>query len=219
MSKNIAVLGNSHVRYFLGELTSGDDTHEFDLHGHHVTVAQFGITGATAWGLSNPQSRTGAGEKVRNYLAEHDDIDLLVLVFGEVDVRDHIKPRANAAPNTPIASHVIPVIERYGKFLESLNIHRSRHVALAGCVPYSVSAVSCDPHINDIAIVFNYYLRAMAENHGFLYLDLFTDFTGPDGALLHVFGRNPNNPAEPHLDHDAVEDVVRANLLDLLDCP
>lgn len=85
--------GNSHIWSVIRESSDKSDVMiEDDLPGGHlIRIWKVGDTGATAYGLRYTESRTRSRESVLRHLAERtEESPVLFLVFGEVDITEHI---------------------------------------------------------------------------------------------------------------------------------
>jgi hypothetical protein len=103
----IYVIGDSHAMFY--QLAR-------DIVGIHVGPA-------TAYNLINPNSKTQARKKVLHTIEEKGIDEKYVLLFGEIDCRNHICSRYAKVPMEnlkPFSFYVKPTTKRYFKFLDEL---------------------------------------------------------------------------------------------------
>lgn len=87
---DVHVFGDSHWRVFFPILNDGEPGYTYEQDGVR-TIDMVGNTmsGATMYGLSNPNSKTQARQRIIDTIDGLDGIDNVGLTFGEVDVRYH----------------------------------------------------------------------------------------------------------------------------------
>lgn len=202
----IIVLGNSHVRYLLG----GHGGRSFD-HGSFIARGkQFGDTGATIWGLFNPMSRTGAGKNIAEYVrAEADRLPetvglKLVLVLGEVDVRNHVLKHSSSSRTC--ADVIWELIYRYESWIaENIEDHCGVNLCLMGTVPYTKMFFSKDhpsrKMMKYISGLFNAALAGLCNERDWTYIDVYEQLTDVQGFLRDELSCDPTATDDIHLDH------------------
>lgn len=210
---DVGVFGDSHVRCFLDDAEanaiygSPDTFFKVSHAGLTLGIMKLGSSGATARGLPNEHSDSGAGETL---VLHTDRPRAMVLVLGEVDVRAH----AAIAPD-PVAS-ARESLRRYEAFLRDRIIPRLRGpLALANCPAHAASA-----HVsmfqNDrgkgLALaeaVFNDGIADMCERLGARLLDYRTISAGASGRLLLPEDRLVPDGTDCHVFPASIRDALR----------
>lgn len=123
MPNDVYVFGDSHWRVFFPFVNHGAATdnisHVGEFDGVHVrtidTIANE-LSGATMWGLLNPDSKNGARKRILNTLDGLGGVDNVALVFGEVDARYH---HARYYRDGKLSSgRIMELVSRYVKFIQ-----------------------------------------------------------------------------------------------------
>lgn len=166
MYPRVHVIGDSHALHTAGL-----------FHVHHICNEET-LQGATAHNLLADCSITRSKEKIAAILDALDPPrDIILLVFGEVDCRFHLRDEAG----------VSATITRYAQFIESVRERGYRVIVqgVIGAVPQDNSWRQADyPDIlsrGAVVVSFNDTLRAWCDNAGVEFFDTRTSGTG--GAL------------------------------------
>lgn len=175
-----AVIGDSHVRYFRYMQANqprffGDRVH-LDCH-------EFG--GATAYGLKNTGSQSGALQATAKIAATLPDCAQVLIYFGEVDCR-RAAWKAAAVQGKPIEATLAEAAAHLETYLVEQILPRNRRVTLLGAKPQIVGDEDFYQNsLEDERIVFKplperqaataYYnglVRDIASRHGLGYVDI-----------------------------------------------
>lgn len=211
----VHVFGNSHVWTLFGLYGGPNDTRMQTVldDGTVLWGWKLGSTGATAWGLANPNSQTGAGSAIVRILdADPTPAKTVLMVFGEVDVSGFI------GPNRPAEL----AVGRYAGYLHGIQSRPDvRQVIVASVVPHS-RTFHGDQHDRIVANCDDWNIHLMLEcrTRGLTYLDWYTPLDladgEADGNVPDFLEHNANDPGECHLSPDArpiLAAALRASLL------
>lgn len=166
-----------------------DKFFQFPYGGYDWNVMKMGSSGATVYGLVNENSETQAGQIIADHVFE---VQHLVLVLGEVDVRSHISGHDDPWLST---THVM---QRYREFLEQNVLSKiAGKLVLANSLGHSLDSLRVHEKAALATKIFNYDLKSLARSVGAGYLNLYdlsTDDLGlvpennieQDGLMCHV---------------------------------
>ena len=176
------------------------------------------IPGATAYGLSSDQSRTGARESASDFLIEAVD-QLQLFCFGEVDCNSlvwlkgmKITPFINQATDNyisfirifsdkPIISSVtLPPIQSYQQPPYSTRLKHPRKFVSANKRTRT-----------NVVNLFNLKMKSLCSQSNFYFLDLTPDTVGPDGLLDMNFA---SRPGDPHLNPLKLAPIIERKLIE-----
>ncbi len=208
----VNVLGDSHVRYFR------------HLQQHcpleKTFVRVFGITGATASGMTNPASKTRALPAIQYVLARIPRRQFVVFSLGEVDV-GFIVP-LSSSPDEALRK----ACDHYLQFVDSVVAMGFAKVLLATVPPPVIEDWSRWPgpvaHLRKqvsmsladrckLAQRFNTMLREGQSTHGYRFLDVEDQFADNTGHV-HPELISPR-PGDLHLNNDRAAAIYREALL------
>ncbi len=116
---DVYVFGDSHWRVFFPFVNHGAATDHVSHEERGVrtidTIANE-LSGATMWGLLNPNSKNGARNRILNTLTELGGTDNVGLVFGEVDARFH-HDRYYDATGRISNARILRLLANYAQFI------------------------------------------------------------------------------------------------------
>lgn len=181
---------------------------------------KFSNTGATAWGLLNENSRTGAGVGIKKILDSEPGQKDVLLCFGEVDVVDHIGKHG-----TPEDESLRQTVDRYMQFCrEILDRPDTGVVLVTSTIPHSkIFRGSDHDRLRSLSERWNALVMTGCDANGLTYVDWYDCIDGAfgsprDGNVEDIGEHDPTSPNERHMS-DAVRPVllaqVRAALLRL----
>lgn len=183
------VLGNSHVRYFLGDETSPNREYSNPESGLNLKIMQCGSTGATIWGLPNTSSKTNAGETIKRVCAENATTGMTIMVLGDVDIREHLWK--HITPERKIQDVVGDLIARYADFVQKNVQPYTANVVLTAVVPFTFNyyrnAANIDQRkalIPYCRMEFNRQLEKLCAERRWSYLSFYDMMTDELGCLL-----------------------------------
>lgn len=172
--REIACIGNSHVHYILGQHGTYNEEVTREIDGFRFSG--YAAKGATVWGLTNPNSKSGAYHMAAKVLNKKPSE--IFVCFGEVDVRMHIHKHPN------LHTSVSTVIDRFMQFLISLG---SERIHVMGTIPYTehvVSELKLPKYLRQAPVVWNAMLaRELLKDHRYNYIDVYSAISTDDGLL------------------------------------
>jgi hypothetical protein len=210
----LRVLGNSHVRYFLGHDPVAVHRWAASPDGF-ATTYQAGHSGATIWGLRNKDSSTGAGEKLAEVCASGElGDDHVVMVLGDVDLKRHLVKRDDPFSGVP------EIIDLYEDFLvKHVTPYCRSGLSLFGGVPPSranlrldeMSGIRGSPEkLPELVRCFDRALERMAAKHeGWRLIDPLWSLAGPDGFVSDDLMNTREAPNETHIRYEITLGSVR----------
>ena len=214
----IYVIGNSHVRYFLGRDCTYDEEFVLDKQGLEVRIMQCGGTGATIWGLDHRASLTGAGHKIAETMEKHKP-DMAVIVLGDVDLREHVWK--HISEKRSFDTVIMELVEKYEDWLAQNVLPHTRHLVLNACPPFSLSYFKHSAAQNAWRVSlpycimrFNEMLERRCEVRGWTLFSHYESFTDAFGCLKLEFVRAQSD-VEVHLEYDKAAEVFVPRLLEL----
>ena len=214
----IYVIGNSHVRYFLGRDAAYDEEFVRNEEGLEIRIRQCGGTGATIWGLDHRASLTGAGHKISETMEKHKP-DMVVLVLGDVDLREHVWK--HVAHDRSLDSVILDLVDKYEDWIITNVKPHTRHIVLNACPPFSLiyykySAAQAHQRVSLPYCVmrFNEILENRCEVRGWTMFSCYEKFTDAFGCLKPEFAQKENGPAV-HMDYGKAAEVFIPRLLEL----
>jgi len=174
------VLGCSHARYFrymqLNQLKYFDGA---------VHLECYEFAGATAYGLGNADSDSGALQATRQLRPRIAKADRVLVQFGEIDCR-RAAWKAAAVSGRPIEETIRESAQQLEGYVEKEVLPHNRNVLLLGAKPQIIADEDFYQNsLEDertvfqplaererITLVFNALLRQAAERHGIGYADI-----------------------------------------------
>ncbi|MDI7864039.1 hypothetical protein MRS76_19000 [Rhizobiaceae bacterium n13] len=219
--RRLLFLGDSHTKYFVYAARKG-------LLGERQTSSCI-VFGATARGLTNPQSRTGALLKFNEFLAQQPDRSVLLLHLGEVDCGFVIWYQAQEHARS-IQSQMAQSVDSYFAFIDEIR-NRYRHTLLVtgATVPTirdgtdwgevahmrrKVTATLSDR--TNLTLDFNEELRIQCTGRSIEYLDITSQLLDPVTGVVDNGFRNPDE-ADHHLNKRVVAPIWANTLNPVLD--
>lgn len=218
----ILVLGDSHAGVF-------EYMFDRDLLLPHLVNCDL-VGGATAYGLNNDRSATGAFTVFLHALRRYAAYDVVVIMLGEVDCSFALLKKAereNVSPESLI-DQSFSGLRRLVSVARGDRASPARRVILAGAILPTVDDQSAPRQVNELrreiqvsqaertrlVLRFNEELRKMAEELGFGYIDLTADTLDPATGL--VDSGYLDTPEDHHLAHAASAPLWARELLKVL---
>ena len=210
-ARMVLFLGDSHTKYFTYAARKG-------FLGERRTASCI-VFGATASGLSNPGSKTGALLKFRQFLREQPDGSVLLLHLGEVDCGFVIWYRAQKYAES-VARQMDQSIDAYCGFIDEIRENYDHSlIVTAATVPTirdntdwgevahlrrEVTASLADR--TRLTLDFNDELRRRCADRNILFLDITDALIDPITGVVADRFRNPD-PADHHLNKRVVSPI------------
>lgn len=196
----IYCFGNSHIWALVGGEGTSDVRIEHTEGDLELVGWKLGSSGATAYGLSKKGSTTGAGESIVRILDEEPGKKDVLMIFGEVDVSDHVGHHAGEDDDIRSA------IDRYVEYLKTIEARQDTGlVMVTSAVPHHSHFRGSDrERILRITRKWNSLLESSLEPTGMTYVDWFdsVDIAGgspADGEIDDSFAKNASDPGERHM--------------------
>lgn len=202
-SRTVSFLGDSHTKYFTYAARKG-------YLGERRTASCV-VFGATASGLANPKSQTGALLQFRDFLTEQPDKSILVIHLGEVDCGFVIWYRAQKYAES-VERQMDQAIGAYCAFIDEIRAnYRHTIIVTAATLPTirdntdwgevahlrrEVTASLADR--TRLTHDFNAELRKRCADRSIRYLDITAALLDPRTGVVADRFRNPD-PADHHL--------------------
>lgn len=182
----VLAIGDSHVRVF--------EHWYFALRLPRTAIDIAYVPGATAIGIHNLNSRTGARRTFRDVLASR-PADLVIVHLGEVDTAYTLWARA-ARSGRPVQALADAAVERYWNFLREIR-RKHRVAVLSACLPTlpdqgalgdEVASVrrtveASQRERTQLALSFNRSLQQRCAGVGMPFLDSSEAALGADGLV------------------------------------
>lgn len=196
-------LGDSHVRYLKKAARIGL------LSPHEVSGIEVG--GATAVGMRNPNAKTNAIGRFRDWITDKPRESILIFHLGEVDCGFVVWHRAAKYSET-IESQVMNSIGAYFEFVDELLSLGFRNIIITGA---TLPTITDDDQIGEVVIkrssisvtqkertdltsLYNSFLRDEADKRGLPYVDIASDVIDPETEVVDIRMRN-SNPEDHHM--------------------
>lgn len=194
--RTIHVFGDSHTMYFLGEPIAGGRSNEFHEYKFKndtlFKVMKLGDTGATIFGLSSHDSKTGANRTLRKVFSKH-EIKEAIFILGEVDCRGHlikcprdVKEGLYQPTFEESVGQVILILDSFIK-----EISKDKNIKFNFCCVHPASvqtykSVQEQKAKQDVRVAikeFNKQLKEYCQKHNFGCVDLFDKFVEGDELI------------------------------------
>lgn len=199
----IYYLGDSHVRYLKKAAKLGL------LAPHELSGVEVG--GATAVGMRNPNAKTNALGRFRNWIREKPRTAIVVLHLGEVDCGYVIWYRADKY-DEPVELQMDSSIAAYFEFVDELLDLGFRRIIITGATLPTItdddqvgevvvkrsSITATQKERTELTLEYNAALRREAEARGLPYVDIDEDVLDPATGVVDERMRNPN-PKDHHM--------------------
>lgn len=196
-------LGDSHVRYFKKAAKLGL------LSPHELSGVEVG--GATAVGMRNPNAKTNALGRLRDWIRDKPRKAIVVLHLGEVDCGYVIWYRADKY-DEPVEQQMRNSIDAYFEFVDELRGLGFRRIIITGATLPTItdddqvgevvakrsSITATQRERTDLTLRYNAALRHEAEARSLPYVDIDDDVLDPGTGVVHERMRNPN-PKDHHM--------------------
>jgi len=216
-NQKLTIVGDSHTRYFCYMAKH----HPLE----HTMLRVFNVTGATASGLANPNSKTRAVWAFKTLLRRVPDKENLLIQLGEVDCGFVIWMRAANLPEA--CQHADAVLERYLEFVQWTKKSGFQNIYLSTVSPPTISDWSgwrgpvahmrrqVTAGIEDRAALtcyFNSRLR-MFSGDDYKFLDVEDGWADQNGYTLEPFVCE--TPGDLHLANAPSSEILREGLVKL----
>lgn len=176
------------------------------------------VEGATAMGVTNPNSQTRCGPTIRAYLAEIDPSDDRIFCLGEVDCGFVIWHRA-ARRSLSVDSQLDRAIDNYASILTDAG--DPDRVLVLGAPPPTIldgqdwgevanlrSEVTATlTQRTELTQRFNARLRSVCDNAGYRFIDLAAALIDPATGVIDDRFRH-RDPCDHHLNPDTTTPVL-----------
>jgi surface carbohydrate biosynthesis protein len=190
------VIGCSHVRYFRYMQINQPKFFGSDV---HLECHEF--AGATAYGLGNPNSDSGALSATRQLRERIAAADRVLINFGEIDCR-RAAWKAASISGRPIEEHITESAKHLETYIEREILPLNRNVLLIGAKPQIIAdqdfyRASLEdertifkplPEREKVTLDYNAKLKATAERLKLDYVDL-DDTLKDEKSRRHFFDR------------------------------
>lgn len=190
------VIGCSHVRYFRYMQINQP---KFFGRDAHLECYEFG--GATAYGLGNPNSDSGALSATRQLRERIATADRVLINFGEIDCR-RAAWKAASVSKRPVEEHIAESAKHLAAYIEREILPFNRKVLLIGAKPQIIGdqdfyRASLEdertifkplPEREQVTLDYNAKLKATAERLKLDYVDL-DDILKDEKSRRHFFDR------------------------------
>ncbi len=129
MTHDVYIWGDSHWRVFADRVNNGPPGVMTELYGvRTIDMCANELSGATMWGLLNPNSKNGARRRILGDLDGLGGVDNVGLTFGEVDARyPQHHDRYFNAKGVIIVARLQELVARFRRFIEE-DLLESRRV-------------------------------------------------------------------------------------------
>jgi hypothetical protein len=201
--------GNSHVWSLIGSFGLSDQRIESSDGDLRTVGWKLGGSGATAWALPDHGTTSGAGDKIVGILDSIPGKKDVLMVFGEVDVTEHIGKHGE-----DITASIDHAVARYASYLTMIEKRDDTGLVLvASTVPHSHRFRPIEHELlKSISRQWNAALEAACEPLNLTYVDWYdcvdSAFGSPlDGEVEDCGERNPGDPEERHMS-DAVRPIL-----------
>lgn len=196
-------LGDSHIRYLKKAAKIGI------LAPHEVSGVEVG--GATAVGMRNPNAKTNALGRYREWITDKPREAIVVFHLGEVDCGYVIWYRAEKY-DEPVEVQMMHSVEAYFEFIDELRDMGFHRIIITGA---TLPTITDDDQIGEVVIKrsaitatqkqrteltlrYNEELRGRAEQRGLPYIDIAADVLDPQTGVVDDRLRHPN-PENHHM--------------------
>ena len=150
MNKLLAV-GDSHCRELFGYIKEHKLLPNIDL-------KFLGISSASAYGLNNPNSKTQSNIKIKDFIENNPDSNLILIWLGNVDT-DFIIWYKYLLDKSDIDEIINKSINRFYKYINSLNIKKDKICIICPQIPViddknieEVLNINCENVLKDLDI-------------------------------------------------------------------
>lgn len=191
--KTVHVVGNSHVMYFVGQNVPIDDSVTRVERDLTIRAYKAGDTGATVYGLMNPNSKTQAGKKISEFLSA-EQAKNVVFVLGDVDFREHMLKHLTHGMGS-VEWYLEEVSKKYEQYIRSIDA--GYNISITSMVPFAESyyRFKMGEDLRNAALwflvdSFNTMLFRLAINNGWGFVSL-RNLVDGRGFLREEFVMNP----------------------------
>lgn len=192
------IFGNSHVWCILGSEGASDTRLESRDGDLELVGWKLGGSGATAYGLVKRNSTTRAGESIVRLLDAEPGQKTVLMVFGEVDVSEHIGRRG-----VPEDESIRDTVAQYIRYLRDLVARPDvDSVLVASVVPHKSGYHADDgPRIRRICEGWCREIStALADEPGMTYVDWYSAIPkDSNGDILREFELRPGDMNDCHM--------------------
>ncbi len=204
--RRILVIGDSHGGVF-------EYCFDHDLLAPHLVNCEI-VAGATAYGLNNDQSATGAWQKFTVALDRFSRFDVVVIVLGECDCSYALWKKAESLHLPPV--ELIPrSLQGIRRLIDRVKKNQAvRRIVLAGAslpsIEDGMAAVqenllrreiaASQKERTELVLEFNRRLVALADELGVAYFDLTAETMNTESGLLdrrYVAGADDHHLSHP----------------------
>lgn len=209
MNHTVHVLGNSHVRNFIGGPSTPDKQVETSAGDINIIATQLGATGATIFGLENGSSLTSAGTKITGYVAARGKLENVLMVLGDVDIRVHSHRHVESGN---VEKTMRELVDRYERFiLTNIAGSVSGKTVVAECVPFARGfyETCCQEYPTTgymtmyCRSLFCYNLELACHRNGWSFLTYPDHMSDRFGFMKDEY-RYSDDPKDIHMKHDRV---------------
>ena len=211
--REILILGDSHAAIFARERTRQL------FPGYFLKVVS--VSGATASGLKNPNSKTQAYQKFRRAITRT-KAHVAVIMLGEVDTAFVIWYRSKKYGES-VADMLERTVETYTAFLTELGKLGFKVICISAPLPTIEDGKEWGPIANerrevtathrertDLALAFNLRIKGFAEQHGIDYLHLDPHALGEDRLVKKELVNA--DPLDLHYEYEPFIDLLASHV-------
>jgi hypothetical protein len=208
MQGDFLIVGDGHVGYFRQAVQM------IGLLPWQYQICE--VDGATAVGMRNPLTTINALQVFRDFLRDKSRQATVIVQLGEADCGFVVWYRAQLY-DEPVQEQVSDAIGAYLAFLTELQRDGFRDIVVTGATLPTIppgDAVGEEarlrrdlpgnlPHRTRLTLDYNKVLQSKARDLRLQYLDISASLLDPETKTVRAACLNPN-PADHHLDYDAV---------------
>lgn len=183
------------------------------------------VEGATAMGVTNPNSQTRSGPTIRAYLDEVDAEDDRLFCLGEVDCGFVIWHRAQRRGES-VENQLDRAIDNYTSILETAG-DPQRIVALSAPPPTILDGQNWGEVANlrsevtatlaertDLTQRFNRRLQEVCQTAGYRFIDFAAELIDPETGVIDDRYRH-DDPCDHHLNPDTATPILERRLREI----
>lgn len=215
--QRVLFLGDSHVR-------------PLALNRGHLWKAGFmpaviSVSGATASGIQNPHSTTGARERFSQALKSLNAESVAVVGLGEVDVGFLVYEKA-ARSGQSVRACTDEALARYIDYITEIEVRIGCRIVVLGIIPPTVDDYARWPGLDGArkslrasifdrrieTIYWNQTCRFEAQSRGWAWIEVLDNTTASNGSVLKQYQND--DPKDHHLEPRAYANLVTKKFLE-----
>lgn len=229
--KRILVLGDSHSRVFKFTNKKIHTHNKENIHNQiPISFLVKYVSGATAYGIRNENSKSNALQIFKNEIERHNNIDYVCIMLGEVDCGFLIWTRSKYM-NIPINEQLNKCIENLINFIKDsvLSKYKNNNIIILGA-PLPVIKDQTDKRFlngdrakvdiplkdrTGLTLQYNDLLKKECNKLGIHFIDITDNILNK--SIMEVDKQYLNkNPFDHHLDHESTYEFWLDNILQIV---